>query len=513
MGQKMPVWDQGYFAQNGYAYGFYPETMPTHIQWACALQSHQTKLSKFRYLDAGCGQGLNLILAAACHPDSEFVGIDFLPDHIAHARSLAERAGLKNISFIEGDFIELSKNPDRLGEFDYVICHGISTWVSPLVRESLFRLVGQVLAPGGVFYNSYNTQPGWLTMMPFQNLVKLHLKDQAPRRALARSKSFFEDLIKAMPGAIQFFPDLRVRLSSLDKQDLAYLFQEYNHEHWQPMFVSDMIQCMEGVKLSYLGTATLAEIDDTFFPASMKALFIDEESTLKKEQLKDYTTNKSFRRDVYVKGHNTPWKLQSEGLLGDFSVIYNPLKPLPSSGEDFRFSSGALNFDGNREFYLNLIAMASRHPNGIQLKELVASQSVKERRDHVIPAVNLLIGSGYFNLLNRSQIDPAGGQRLNKILAKDAINGAPYNFACLPTCGGAIMMQDIDWIIFASDQGVAQNRKLHEHIFERLTLLGRAVARDGVPVLEIVQASPIIISRINAFEENKRPFLQIGGAI
>jgi hypothetical protein len=75
------------------------------------------------------------------------------------------------------------------------------------------------------------------------------------------------------------------------------------------------------------------------------------------------------------------------------------------------------------------------------------------------------------------------------------------------------MMQDIDWIIFASDQGVAQNRKLHEHIFERLTLLGRAVARDGVPVLEIVQASPIIISRINAFEENKRPFLQIGGAI
>jgi tRNA G46 methylase TrmB len=34
-----------------------------------------------RYLELGCGQGLNLCLMAALHPEVEFVGIDF---HMPH---------------------------------------------------------------------------------------------------------------------------------------------------------------------------------------------------------------------------------------------------------------------------------------------------------------------------------------------------------------------------------------------------------------------------------------------
>lgn len=144
-------WKHGYYADSGYTYGYYPETSPLRLAWAALVQGHQMPTRGFRYLDAGCGQGLSLILMAAAHPDSEFVGIDFLPEHVAHAASLARRCGLANVRFIEGDFTELAPDAAALGPFDYVVCHGITTWVSPEVKRALFSLVGRALKPGGLF--------------------------------------------------------------------------------------------------------------------------------------------------------------------------------------------------------------------------------------------------------------------------------------------------------------------------------------------------------------------------
>lgn len=127
----------------------------------------------------GLWPGLDLVIAAACHPHSEFVGIDFMPEHIAHARSLAQDCGLTNVSILEGDFLALSESPDTLGEFDFAVCHGIATWVAPVIRQALFKLVGRVLKPGGLFYNRYNTLPGWLPMLPFQQLVLLQQRTQS----------------------------------------------------------------------------------------------------------------------------------------------------------------------------------------------------------------------------------------------------------------------------------------------------------------------------------------------
>jgi SAM-dependent methyltransferase len=175
-------WKHGYFADNGYTFGYYREMAPCYLAWAALLQGVVAPTRNFRYVDLGCGQGLGLILQAACHPESEFVGVDFMPSHIAHARRLAQAGGISNVRFIEGDFTALQNDPSALvdatgapldGQTDYVVAHGIASWVSPSVRASLWALAGRLLKPGGLHYTSYNTEPGWLAAKPFQHLVML----------------------------------------------------------------------------------------------------------------------------------------------------------------------------------------------------------------------------------------------------------------------------------------------------------------------------------------------------
>jgi len=153
-------WTHGYHAADGYTYGYFVEASPKRIAWAAALKGVCIESERFRYLDLGCGQGFGLIINAACHPESEFIGIDFMPDHIAHARSLAKAAGITNVRFYEIDFLDADKHLPELGEFDYVIAHGISSWISPMIRQAMIKLAASALKPAGIFYNSYNAMPG-----------------------------------------------------------------------------------------------------------------------------------------------------------------------------------------------------------------------------------------------------------------------------------------------------------------------------------------------------------------
>lgn len=305
-------WKHGYYADSGYTFGYYAETSPLRLAWSALVQGQQTPTSGFRYLDAGCGQGLSLILMAAAHPESEFVGIDFLPEHIAHATELARSCGLSNVRFLEGDFIELALDPSNLGQFDYAVCHGITTWIAPAVKESLFSLIGKVLRPGGLFYNSYNTFPGWLSAVPFQHLVLLEQRSKTGALALRSARESMDRLKDGGKALFATLPGLPARLKSMETQDPAYLVQEYNNQFWQPVFVTEMMDRMAAVKLSYLGTATLPEAFESSYLPEVRELLAAQPTHELREQLRDYASNQSFRRDLYVKGRSRPWTAELE---------------------------------------------------------------------------------------------------------------------------------------------------------------------------------------------------------
>jgi len=154
-----------------------------------------------RVLDLGTAAGANLIAMAAELPAARFVGVDVSPRQIEAGREMVRDLGLDNVSLVCASFDELGDVAALGAPFDYVICHGVFSWVRPELQQVILELVARVLGPRGVAYVSYNTYPGW----HFGNIVReLMLRETDPdasplervlaaRRALERHVEASED--------------------------------------------------------------------------------------------------------------------------------------------------------------------------------------------------------------------------------------------------------------------------------------------------------------------------------
>jgi SAM-dependent methyltransferase len=85
---------------------------PNWLDWVALLRGAEPPHDTRCVLELGCGQGFGLCVLAAANPEHRFVGLDFNPEHIAHARGLVRRTGLTNIEFHEGDFLALAQAPE-----------------------------------------------------------------------------------------------------------------------------------------------------------------------------------------------------------------------------------------------------------------------------------------------------------------------------------------------------------------------------------------------------------------
>ena len=502
-------WGHGYFTQTGYSYGYYHETMPARLRWAALVQGHDAKASHFRYLDAGCGQGVNLVLAALSHPESEFVGIDFMPRHIAHGRQLAERMGLTNVTFIEGDFTELADDHAFLGEFDYVICHGIATWISEVIRADLVRFVGGVLKPGGLFYNSYNTMPGWLPTVPLQHLVLLEQERGGPEKGFEAARAKITSLVASAPALAKNQPGIKGRLDALDGQDPAYLFQEYNNLHWRPLFVSEMIDMMAAAKLDYLGTATLAEVHSAAVPTDLRAM-VEQESSIKiREQLRDLSINQGFRRDLYVKGQLGFFSTKQDRVIREQRFAANPFAARMAEGEPYKLRAGGVELHGSPAFYNQLLDRMAHAPTGCTIGELIESLGDASLKAAVVETMCMLVHGGW--ALPQLAAPDLDRTRALRGLASAIAEGAPYRYLPLPRSGCALQLPETDWLILdLMLEGVSRD-ELPNGLVGSLQRINRVLLKNGEAIQSAQDLAEVARSTVDDFFAKRWPFLQEQG--
>ena len=160
-----------------------------------------------RVLEVGCSDGANLLPMAAGLPEAQFVGCDLSPDAIAVARSAVAETGLANVTLIEGDLRAL---PDALGSFDFIVAHGVYSWVPPSVRDALFALAARRLTERGLAFVSYNVYPGCHVRQAAWEMLRFHVEAvSGARERLAAARSLAAAL--AEPGRAQSETDVLLR--------------------------------------------------------------------------------------------------------------------------------------------------------------------------------------------------------------------------------------------------------------------------------------------------------------
>ncbi|WP_287517905.1 class I SAM-dependent methyltransferase [Veillonella sp.] len=126
-------------------------------------------LKKARVLELGCSFGGNIISQALYYPEASFTGIDLSSSQIKMGNELIASMGLSNIHLLEKDILDID---DSFGTFDYIIVHGIWSWVPDVVKDKILSICNKNLSDNGVAYVSYNTYPGWKRLEQYREIMQ-----------------------------------------------------------------------------------------------------------------------------------------------------------------------------------------------------------------------------------------------------------------------------------------------------------------------------------------------------
>lgn len=494
-------WSHGYHVNTPYTLGYYAETSPARLALMAHLHGVIAPSKRFRYLELGCGQGFNLLLHAAMHPEGEFVGVDFMPSHVAHARWLIAESGLTNVSVLEADFMSLSADSAMLGDdFQFIAAHGIASWIAPQVREALFAVAAHKLNPSGLFYVSYNTLPGWFAMFPFQHLVTLFNSVNSLEDPVARARSFFAELGEAKSGIFDTLPTLRPRLEKLKEQDPAYLQGEYNNQSWIPLWVSDVMAQMSSKKLSYLGSATISEAFEGCLPSALREIIVRQPTPSLREQVRDISLNQAFRRDLYVKGRFSPSANDVKAGLQSLRLVLNNQKKLPDEGTPFLLASGSLEVRGDYASYMRVLrAIEDGKDSGLSIQEL--ADALGQPWAETLQMTMLLLASGWIFPIYAAPKDVLESvQRLNAAVSKAAARGSPHRYLAASRARAAVAASEIEMLLL-SEYGKEKNMdKRTAQLQQTLARLGRSVLVEGKPVTDEATLKRILGEQIASFD-------------
>src|SRR4029077_21071172 len=130
------------FSYRGFAY---MDTHPARMVTMAALYGmNPTPVSSCRVLELGCGVGANVIPMAVQYPDSEFIGIDLSGRSIEVGSRAIAALGLRNITLRNASIMDIGADYVL---FDYIIAHGVYSWVPADVRDKILAIFHDHLAP------------------------------------------------------------------------------------------------------------------------------------------------------------------------------------------------------------------------------------------------------------------------------------------------------------------------------------------------------------------------------
>lgn len=280
----------------------FSQTAPEHLAAVAHLFGLKTPdVATSRVLELGCSSGGNLIPLAARHPGSKVLGLDLSGVQISQGQQRVAAMNLDNLELRQADLGEVDS--EALGEFDFIICHGVYSWVPEHVQDAILRICKYNLAPDGIAYVSYNTYPGWKAKEIVRDAMMLRGN---PRDLPAERLSFARGMIDFLQQVARkdsvLAKALEENAPSLRSSQDYYLLHEYLEAFNAPCYFQQFLERANSHGLSYLGEAEPSGMFVKNYSNDVAEPLLKEcgHSQVLLEQYLDFVVNRTFRQTLLV---------------------------------------------------------------------------------------------------------------------------------------------------------------------------------------------------------------------
>ncbi|MDL0089325.1 class I SAM-dependent methyltransferase [Campylobacter gastrosuis] len=280
------------------------------------LNLNPPPLKTARILELGSSFGGNILPFAMEYQDARVVGIDISLTQTSLGNKIANDLGLKNFTLLQKDIFKLTDADFKgLGEFDYIIAHGLYSWVSDEVRAGVLAAIRRFLSPNGIAYISYNVYPGYSTFSILREFMLFAGQGKDDRLGVAKGELKFlsdylkialqaqqdatlKDTLKLMQTQLNFLQNI-----TKDPKNDYYILHDFLENFNKPTYFYKFVDEIGKYGLCYLLDSDLGDIFSSGlglfrFDAHIEKYY---QKRVQKEQMKDFLLNRSFRKSLVMK--------------------------------------------------------------------------------------------------------------------------------------------------------------------------------------------------------------------
>ena len=307
--------DAASYDQVPYISHAFPQTHPDHLAAIARIFGlSPPDVAACRVLELGCAAGGNVIPMAFNLPRSEFVGIDLSQQQVQDAQQPIAALGLRNIRIENASISDIDEG---WGRFDYIICHGVFSWVERAVQDKILEIAAQNLTANGVVYVSYNTYPGWHMREMSRAMMRYHASQfSEPREQVAQARALLTFLASASKDTGPYHQVLTSEAERLSRSPDSYLFHEHLERTNLPLYFHEFVSRAVAAGLHYLSEAVVSEMLTSLFPAPVaQTLERISPDLLHLEQYMDFVRNRQFRQTLLCHSSTQPKRVLNPDVL------------------------------------------------------------------------------------------------------------------------------------------------------------------------------------------------------
>jgi SAM-dependent methyltransferase len=373
-----------------------PHTHPCHLAMVARLCGYEPLPPvRCRVLELGCAIGTNLLPMAEALRDSQFVGVDASRGQIGRAQAMAESAGVGNVELIHADILDLD---EQLGRFDYVVCHGVYSWVAPQVQRRIIELGVRLLAPNGLMLVSYNTFPGWHLRGAVRRMMLWHVAGlPSAGEKIAQARGLLEFLAgSARPLRPSWGALLQEEVEAVRSGSDHYLFHEQLEGYNEPLYFHEFVTRAEAGGLAYLADADITTMFAQHFDDRAAQLLL-QAPLVRREQYMDFLRGRVFRSSLLRRPQWAPARPMGPECLGPLHLRMSlPLEVAQRADGVTTWTHADRKLAISGEMDLALARLREQWPAWVAVRDLLGTASAATAAEPLF--------SGLFALLSRGLV-------------------------------------------------------------------------------------------------------------